>query len=110
MSEIKVRENRVLSQISDLEKELKESSLHEKTRLKEREADMEKMYKLRITLEQIVDQIKTKTGVISEEGKCLKDLENKVRNFLIWNLYGLLPVIRAIIRFDCTKYNTCTFL
>lgn len=83
MSEIKVRENRVLSQISDLEKELKESSLHEKTRLKEREADMEKMYKLRITLEQIVDQIKTKSGVISEEGKCLKDLKNKVRDYLI---------------------------
>ena len=83
MSEIKVRENRVVSQISDLEKELKESSLHEKIRLKEKEADMEKMYKLRITLEQIVDQIKTKSGVISEEGKCLKDLESKVRIYLI---------------------------
>ena len=61
---------------------MKESSLLEKTRLKEREADMEKMYKLRITLEQIMDQIKTKSGVISEESKCLKDLENKVRDLL----------------------------
>ena len=78
ISELKVREGRVLAQISDLDKEMKESSLLEKTRLKEREADMEKMYKLKITLDQILDQIKTKSGVISEEGKCLKDFENKV--------------------------------
>ncbi|KAI6653637.1 coiled-coil domain-containing protein [Oopsacas minuta] len=81
LSEIKVRENRVITQISDLEKEMKESCLIEKTCLKEREADMEKMYKLRITLEQIIDQIKTKSGVISEESKCLKDLENKVKYY-----------------------------
>ena len=80
ISELKVREGRVLAQISDLDKEMKESSLLEKTRLKEREADMEKMYKLKITLDQILDQIKTKSGVISEEGKCLKDFENKVES------------------------------
>ena len=50
----------------------------EKNRLKERGSDTEKMYKLRITLEQILDQIKTKAGVISEEGKCFKDMQNKV--------------------------------
>lgn len=49
-----------------------------KIKQKVRDADLERIHKLRHTSQHVIDQIKTNSGVISEEAKCLKDLRRRI--------------------------------